>query len=254
MVRDWMEGSFEELARNVVEWFEHLEIVALDGLGPAPRPKLAALLAALFKPGESFGDRRLAHLEVALWRAAVAGASLPREILAQAVDRARMDVVDGQAPHPVRMALIKACLLRKEQGGMKVSPNLYPEHPEPAYHCGRLLAVLSSLQYAALGEVGAGVVQRYYGAASTTPARVLGRLIGLSNHHLGKVAGEGRPRLARWFENQIAEIMGSLKDTIPRTLTLDQQGLFALGYYQQLAHMRSKKTQEDPDAPAGEQA
>ena len=254
MVRDWMEGGFEELARNVVAWFEDLEIIAPDGLGSAPPPKLPALLAALFKPGESFGDRRLTHLEVALWRSAVTGRELPREVLAQAVHRARNEVVAGQAPYPVRMGLIKACLRRREQGGMKVSPNLYPEHPEPAYHCGRLLAVLSRLQNAALKNVKAGVVQRYYGAASTTPARVLGRLIGLSNHHLAKMAGEGSPGLARWFEKQIAEIMGRLKDTIPRTLTLEEQGLFALGYYQQLAHKSNDETQEDPDAPAGEQA
>ncbi len=35
------------------------------------------------------------------------------------------------------------------------------------------MAVLAELQKAALKDVGAGVVQRYYAAASTTPALVL---------------------------------------------------------------------------------
>ena len=36
------------------------------------------------------------------------------------------------------------------------------------------MALLAAIQEVALGDVGAGVVQRYYAAASTTPALVLG--------------------------------------------------------------------------------
>jgi CRISPR-associated protein Csd1 len=43
-----------------------------------------------------------------------------------------------------------------------MSPYLNEENPHPAYQCGRLLAVLADLQRAALGDVGAGVVQNYY--------------------------------------------------------------------------------------------
>ena len=35
--------------------------------------------------------------------------------------------------------------------------------------CGRLFAVFDRLQYLALGGVNAGVVERYYASASTTP-------------------------------------------------------------------------------------
>jgi len=38
--------------------------------------------------------------------------------------------------------------------------------------------------------------------------------------------------------------MGRLQDAIPRTLDLEQQSLFALGYYQQLADLRTKKTHQ----------
>lgn len=112
---------------------------------------------------------------------------------------------------------------------------LNPDHPDPAYHCGRLLAVLSNLQRAALGDVGAGVVQRYYAAASQTPGLILGRLAANARNHLAKLDGG----LAFWFEDQIADIMGRLGDRAPRILDLEGQGLFALGYYQQLAAMRA---------------
>ncbi len=124
---------------------------------------------------------------------------------------------------------------------------LNPDHPAAAYHCGRLLAVFANLQRAALGDVGAGVVQRYYAAASQTPGLIIGRLAANSRNHLGKL----NPGLAWQFENQLAEVMGRLGDGAPRILDLEGQGLFALGYYQQLAALRpGKKAIDDDVTPA----
>lgn len=122
-----------------------------------------------------------------------------------------------------------------------LQPYLNEQHPSPAYQCGRLLAILASLQRAALGDVGAGVVQRYYASASTTPSLVLGRLMRTAQFHLNKLEGG----LAWWYEQKLAEVAGRLGNGIPRTLNLENQSLFALGYYQQLADMRTKKVIED---------
>ena len=127
---------------------------------------------------------------------------------------------------------------------------LNPEHPAPAYHCGRLLAVLASLQRAALGDVGAGVVQRFYAAFSQTPGLYIGRLVSNARHHQGKLDGG----LAHWCEIQIADVMGRLQDSAPRVLDLEGQGLFALGYYQQLAALRggNKNTKNEVPTEQGE--
>lgn len=118
-----------------------------------------------------------------------------------------------------------------------MSAYLNKEHPEPAYHCGRLLAMLARLQRAALGDVGAGVVQRYYVAASQTPGLTLGRLIGNAKNHLNKLEAG----LAFWYEDQLAETWSHIKDHVPTSLNLEQQTLFALGYYQQIAANRASK-------------
>ncbi len=118
-----------------------------------------------------------------------------------------------------------------------MSVYLNKEHPEPAYQCGRLLAMLASLQYSALGDVGAGVVQRYYVAASQTPGLTIGRLVANAKNHLNKLEGG----LAHWYEDQIAEIMSRISDRIPTTLDLEGQSLFALGYYQQIAARKDNK-------------
>jgi len=136
------------------------------------------------------------------------------------------------------MGLIKAYFRRKHSGGdTDMHATVNEEHPNPAYHCGRLLAVLAGLQRSALGDVGAGVVQRFYAACSQTPGLMLGRLVSNARNHIGKLDGG----LAWWYEEQVAAIMARLGDGAPRTLDLEGQGFFALGYYQQLAHLRAGK-------------
>jgi CRISPR-associated protein Csd1 len=41
--------------------------------------------------------------------------------------------------------------------------------------------------------------------------------------------------LAHWHKGRIANVWASLHDSIHKTLTLEEQSLFALGYYQQIA-------------------
>lgn len=125
-----------------------------------------------------------------------------------------------------------------------MKPYLNPEHPHPAYQCGRLLAVLARLQRAALGDVGAGVVQRYYTAASQTPGLILGRLMANAKNHLGKL----EKGLAYWYEDRLAEICGHIKDAVPKILTLEEQTLFALGYYQQIAYLNVGKEEKQDTA------
>lgn len=127
---------------------------------------------------------------------------------------------------------------------------LNPDHPAEAYHCGRLLAVFANLQHAALPTVGSGVVQRYYVATSQTPGLILGRLVSNARNHLSKLDSG----LAFWYENQIADVMSRLHDGAPRILDLEGQGLFALGYYQQLAALRagSKRTTEKSTIASGD--
>ena len=256
MVRDWMDGSFEELAENVADWFRDLAIVRLDGEGPAPDRGIRALAASCLRARRPTADSKDFDLSVRriadrLWRPALKGGAIPDLVAAQAIARIRAEAVvenkkNGKsvtAHSPARMALLKAFAVRKfrAQGDQamaeQIKPSLEVGTTAPAYHCGRLMAILAALQKKALGDVGAGVVQRYYAAASTTPSLVLGRLIRTSQFHLGKL----EPGLANWYEGRIAEVMEKIGAEKPPVLDLDGQTLFALGYYHQLADLRRKK-------------
>lgn len=244
MVRDWMEGAFEELVRSVGAWFADLAVVARDGAGLAREPKFMAVSGALVRDLKDLPAPTVATL----WQAAVRRLPIPQRLLAQALARFRADLVDKDAPpfNHARMGLIKAYYVRRQpEGDSAVTAYLNPDHPDPAYHCGRLLAVFANLQRAALGDIGAGVVQRYYAAASQAPGLILGRLAANARNHLGKLEG-GR---AFWFEGKIADVMSRLGDRAPRILDLEGQGLFALGYYQQLAELRPSAKSNGNDAP-----
>ena len=240
MVRDWMEGQFEELVENISVWFADLAIVHRGGGRLAPAPKFFAVLGATVRDLNDVP----APLAAKMWRVAIRKEPIPQAALAQALARTRVGIIEDEPFNHARMGLMKTYHVRRnrKEGGDTMSQELKlylnEEHPSPAYQCGRLLAVLAGLQRAALGDVGAGVVQRYYAAASSTPALVLGRLTRTSQFHLNKLEGG----LAYWYESQLASIWGRIKDSVPPTLTLEEQSLFALGYYQQMADMRTKKS------------
>jgi CRISPR-associated protein Csd1 len=107
---------------------------------------------------------------------------------------------------------------------------------------GRLFAVLESAQYAALGRVNAPISSRYYGSASATPARVFGPLLRGLRHHVADALKQGR---GGWIDGKIGEIMAKLPPNLPRTLRLEEQGRFAIGYYHERASRRLRADETD---------
>ncbi len=244
MVREVMEGSFETLVTNVERWFTDLSIIARDGKGLCKPQKFLAVAGALVRELDELASPWVQQL----WHAATTGGAIPTFAVARMTLRARMDVINDEAASHARMGLIKAFHIRK--GDQNMQPYLNPDHPHPAYHCGCVLAVFARLQRAALGDVGAGVVQRYYAAMNQSPGLVLGRLAANAKNHLSKLDGG----LAHWYEKQIADVMSRIGDAVPRTLPLEEQSLFALGYYQQLATLNAGKAGNTTTSDATETA
>lgn len=261
MVRDWKTGSLESLAVAVVRWFEDLKIMTPGGK-LANRPKFFSLLLYLQRPkpaSTGLDDylKPVRNLQLPLWQAALDPATpIPYSALARIMEAHKAHVMTGKFSEALgrdgegeekarvytRMALLRAYHVRKArtQGGHPMTAAVDPNHPSPAYHCGRLMYLLANVQDAQGSDINAGVVQRYYGAASSTPALVLGRLTRLSQYHLAKIARE-RPGLAHTLEQEIAGVWSKLGTKLPRTLSLEEQSLFALGYYQQLAASSSQR-------------
>ena len=255
MVRDWKTGQLDHLASAVATWFKDLEIASLSGRR-ANRPKFKSLLMSIRRPIEKEEREEnylkpIRNLQLPLWRAALDPAMpIPFPAVAKVMEAHRSHVMTGAFTEAlgrdgdgiekgriyIRMAILRAYHVRKarNQGGYSMQSSVDPKHPSPAYHCGRLMYLLANVQEAQGDDINAGVVQRYYGAASSTPALVLGRLTRLSQHHLAKISRD-KPRLAFRLEEEIASVWAALGKQPPKTLSLEEQSLFALGYYQQLA-------------------
>jgi CRISPR-associated protein Csd1 len=174
-------------------------------------------------------------------RAVLEGTRYPRSLLAAAIMRLRAGDDPSTGWHA---AVIKAVLARDRR--LKLAATVTSDHPEPpredlpvslqrdnpdpAYQLGRLFAAYETAQRMALGKVNATIRDRYFGAASATPASVFPLLMRASQNHLGKLRKGGK---GAWLEREIEEIVGRLGDHLPRSLALEAQGRFVLGYYHQ---------------------
>jgi CRISPR-associated protein Csd1 len=151
-----------------------------------------------------------------------------------------------------RLALIRATLNRQFRGpgDFRIKSLIPREVPamldesctNNAYCLGRLFAVLEDLQRVAVGSRNATITDRFYGAASATPAVVFASLLRKAQNHLGSLRKKNE-RWARGIDKQIRTICALLDpaDAFPSAMPLEEQGLFALGYYHQKAWRRPKK-------------
>jgi CRISPR-associated protein Csd1 len=234
VVRDWLEMTIPEVQANLQAWFTAQKIV--DPYGEYGRPLgVYALAASAYRDA---GKEMLPAVTTSLTRVALYGGKIPLDLLVRLVRRNRVE----QDVTYTRAALIKLILTtQNEQIAMLPMENLNsdPEHQpkEPAYHCGRLLAELEATQRAALGKINASLTDRYYGAASSNPASAFPPLMRGARAHLSKLR-KGQSGTCNALEERIEQITAHLTE-FPKTLSLQEQGLFALGYYHQRAANRA---------------
>jgi len=232
-IRFWETVSLGSFARRLAEHFQDL------ALQPQPwktEPALWRLLLATApsRDGKAKAEDVSPQLAGELTRAILTGSRYPRSLLNQIIMRLRADGdISG-----VRVALCKAVLARDLRLGVKgikeeIPMSLDKQASNPGYRLGRLFAVLEGAQHNALGgKVNATIRDRYYGAASATPAMVFPMLLRNTQNHLGKLRKE-KPGLAVTLEKEISEIIDGLPPQFPRSLRLEDQGRFAIGYYHQ---------------------
>jgi CRISPR-associated protein Csd1 len=252
-VRFWHEDTLGNLTRR---FGEHYQDLAIE---PAPRgatlPAIKRLLYETAVQGKA--ENIPAHFAGEMMRAILTGGRYPHALLAAVIMRMRSD----HAVNGLRAAICKACLNRDVRlSGRKedIPVSLDRANANPGYRLGRLFAVLETIQTRALGgNINATIRDRYYGAASATPAAVLPLLLRNANHHLARLRKDGKGGLAFTLEREIAEILDPFSDQLPRNLRIEEQGRFAVGYYHQRFAKRDRKIDDDAseptDTPEGEE-
>jgi len=247
IVRSFLKTATRDAAQAMAEYLEEVSIMQpySHGVGVLPLKEYLRSLAA----GQKSGNSLPPHLTSELYLCALSRRPYPRYVLEAAVRRNRVEgpfvrikerAKPNEIPFSGRCSLIKAYLIRNKKWEVKVSLDL--KNRQPSYLLGRLLATLDKVQQDALGDINATIVDRYYGAASSIPAAVFPTLIRRSRHHIGKLRRE-KTGIAIEREKLIQEISSGLTE-FKKTLTLEEQGLFALGFYHQRQNFFQQKEEK----------
>jgi CRISPR-associated protein Csd1 len=189
----------------------------------------------------------------ALMRSVLMAAPYPEGLYAAMLNRIRHDIDEEKRSikiNYVRAAYIKAHLLRKYrlqdhnpyQEALQMSLNESFTHP--AYVLGRLFAVLEKAQREAVGQnINATIKDRYFTSACATPASVFPTLLRLAHHWTAKAEYGGVS------DRKIQDLLGMLDARpFPSRLTLEEQGVFVLGYYHQRAAFYAKNGEKAEEA------
>ncbi len=272
VIRSWIDQPLPDAVRHMREWFEDLTI-PLDRPIYDPRdakinePKNRRTLAAFGEnysrwplwrlvgslEGKGDSSAELARHRNLLFACALLGRShpVPMKLLTIACRRI---ATTGQC-QPQRAALIQFLLRRHYSSHPELNLTTMPDinnyiQKSAAFACGRLLRVLERIQYKALKDRNASVVDKFYTAASTTPRAIMGTIIGKAQPHLAKLRKDKKTvGLAHWFDDQIADISAIIvhADGYPPLNDPTAQGEFALGFYYQRFLAKKEKPEIETD-------
>ncbi|UYK77399.1 type I-C CRISPR-associated protein Cas8c/Csd1 [Xanthomonas sacchari] len=261
-IRFWETQTLAGFAKRLADHYDDLSLLP-PAWKRAPTPAYLALQTAPIygEHGKPKAEDVSPLLAGELTRAILAGTRYPQSLLGSIVMRFR---ADGQLS-PLRIALCRAVLAREarlsRQQGLSTDHKEPPMsldtgNTDPGYLLGRLFASLENLQRAALGDrINATIRDRYYGAASATPASIFPVLLRSAQNHFGKLRKD-KAGLAVNLEKEVRLIVDALPPSFPRSLPIQEQGRFAIGYYHQTqARFARNDGQDAPDtASEGETA
>jgi CRISPR-associated protein Csd1 len=234
VVRFWKTGRVEDFATHIAQHFSDLEIIR----GIKDEKEYFSLFYLLSNLAfEHKLENIPPNLAGKVMESILDGTPYPATLQQQCIRRIRAD----QNINRIRAAILKAYLNRMINNNLyerKITMAIDLENKNQGYLCGRLFAVLEKIQEDAQPGINATIKDRYYGAASSTPITVFGRLLNLSNHHLSKMDGGKKI----YCEKLIQDIMAGISSNgLPAHLSLDDQSRFAIGYYHQRQDLFTKK-------------
>ena len=225
-IRFWHVGTVAEFSIRIAGHFHDLSIIHK----PSEKEYLSmwSLLRSIAALGKT--ENIPPNLAGEWMRTILSGNPYPHSLLQAAIRRIQAE----RHVNYERAAIIKASLNRKARfqsnPDKEIAVSLDKENTNPGYRIGRLFALLEKIQEESSPSINATIRDRYYAAASGTPASVFPILLRMKNHHLGKLE-KGREI---FFERLLGEVMSGLSaNGFPPQLSLDDQGRFAIGYYQQ---------------------
>ena len=259
-VRFWLDTTFGQLAENLAQHWKDLHIEPSAWKKGKEPPVWRILLETTPKRKDAEGRLKKSEskdippqLAGEYMRSVLTGRFYPKTMLTRMIGRIRSDgYISG-----LRVAVIKAVINRNSLYREELKMGLNEETHDIPYRLGRLFAIIELAQSSALGELNAGVRDKFYGGASSSPHSTFPLLLDNYRTHISAlrkgrkakwVKGDSK-KLANWLEGKVGEIIGvfDAETPFPRHLSLEEQGRFVVGYYQQ--RFKKYNKQEDSNIP-----
>ncbi len=235
-IRFFMKNTFGNTMKNLMDHQERLQMVH----APFEKDfiKIWMILKEMTNPHAK--DSAIPILAGSFLRAVLTGGRYPES----AYQSIMMRIHAEPEINYVKAAFIKAYLLKNGQKKWReiIQMAVNKETKEISYVLGRLFSVLENIQESANPGINATIKDRYFNAACATPAVTFPVLFKLSNAHLRKL----EPGKVVYFSKKLQEltdkiVMPDVGQPFPRRLSLEEQGAFVIGYYQETQARFTKK-------------
>lgn len=236
-VRFFWQNSFGLLAQNLASHYQRLQMVrpAYEKFPTLPIWCLAKETVRRPSPGSHPAEPN-PRLAGDLLLSVLNDTPYPATLLNGVVLRIRAEhnISWGQA------SIIKAYYLKNSQNETLkevMDVQLNESSTYLPYVLGRLFSVLEDIQQKANPGINTTIKDRYFNAASATPAMVFPTLLNLAQKHLAKL-NKGQ---AINCDKRITELMGRITETLPARMSLPEQNAFQIGYYHETQQRYTKK-------------
>lgn len=249
-IRFWSQNTIGGFAKQIEKHWQDLEIEPPPRHSPPPIWHLLNACGTAREKRDSsvnFDTKSIPPLlSGALTKAILTGERYPQTLFSTIIMRIRAD----HHLNTVRISILKAGLARDHRLGFEkegIPVSIDTSETNPGYRLGRLFAVMEGAQRKALGKVNATIRDRYFGAASATPASTFPALIRNTQHHLKAIRTRHGEGFAVLYEKKLGQIFGGFPVTeFPRSLSMADQGRFAIGYYHEREDLYRRKDEQDP--------
>ena len=257
-VRFFLQNSFDEFAQNYQKHQEDLDIVR-PTFDERETLSMWALLreTAIKNPDKPPKFQR--QLVEEMLNAILTGSPYPSTLFTQVEIRIRAEKEINRG----KAAIIKAYLWRNVAKRQKDQKHIYKgvlgvelnesKTTDLPYRLGRLFAVLEALQLEAFrdnnnrdSKPNTTIKDQFFSSACATPVVAFPIIVDRAQKYLRKLKAKNKEGLARYYSDMMDDIIGNFEEKrYPAHLSLEDQGVFQIGYYHQRQRMYAKKEEKD---------